>query len=48
MEHLEKYDFEWENTGLQFKYEIILSTDKKNNNKNNFNGKRYKTRIIPR
>ena len=29
MKHLEKYDFQWENTSLQFKYEIKLSTDKK-------------------
>ena len=29
MKHLEKYDFEWENTSLQFKYEIKLSADKK-------------------
>ena len=29
MKHLQKYDFEWENTSLQFKYEIKLSTDKK-------------------
>ena len=36
MEHLEKYDFEWENTGLQFKYEIILSTDKKKQTKKQF------------
>ena len=29
MEHLEKYGFEWENTSLQFTYEIKLPTDKK-------------------
>ena len=30
MEHLEKYGFQWENTSLQFEFEIKLSTDKKN------------------
>ena len=25
MEHLEKYSYEWENTGSQFKYDIKLS-----------------------
>ena len=29
MEHLEKYGFQWENTSLQFEYEIKLSTDKR-------------------
>ena len=39
-----KYGFEWENTSVEFKYEIKLSTDKNNNN-NNFNGKQHKKRI---
>ena len=29
MEHFVKYGFEWENTSVEFKYEIKLSTDKK-------------------
>ena len=29
MEHLEKYGFEWENTGLQLKYDTELSIFKK-------------------
>ena len=45
MEHFVKYGFEWENTSVEFKYEIKLSTEKK---KNNFNGKQHKKRIISR
>ena len=29
MKHLEKYGFQWENTSLQFEFEIKLSTDEK-------------------
>ena len=33
MQHLEKFGFTWENSTIEFKYSVELSTDKKKINK---------------
>ena len=44
--HLEKFVFLWQDTSLEFRYSVVLSTDKKKINKKNQYRKINKKKIV--